>query len=160
MGQVSVTAQRVAARCLTFPRAPAPYGDPEADQRLSRDVASDDVGGALARAGHDRETPTLFLCEGVAVYLDLVVIVSLVRVLRSGAAAGSRLAISLSTATTGERRRRFQSAVGAIGEPVRTILTAEAASELLASNGWRELPAPPERLARSARAGFLALGPI
>ena len=39
MGQVSVTAQRVAARRLTFPRAPAPYGEPAADQRLSRDVA-------------------------------------------------------------------------------------------------------------------------
>lgn len=253
MGQVSVTAQRVAARRLTFPRAPAPYGDPEADQRLSRDVAgpvamvdphspmtvrlaartayfdrttvraldggitqvvvagagydgralryakpdvrwfeidhpatqadkvvrlarlaiptphltfiaadfaTDDVGAALARAGHVRGTPTLFLCEGVAVYLDLVVIVSLRRALRSAAAAGSRLAISVSAATTEERRRQFQAAVGALGEPVRTILPAEAASELLASSGWRKLPAPTERLARSARAGFLALGPI
>jgi hypothetical protein len=38
-GQVSVTAQRVAARRLTFPRVAADYGDPEADQRLGRDVA-------------------------------------------------------------------------------------------------------------------------
>ena len=253
MGQVSVTAQRVAARRLTFPRVAADYGDPEADQRLGRDVAgpvamvdpyspmtahlatrtayfdratvraldggitqvvvagagydgralryakpgvrwfeidhpatqadkvariarlamptphltfvaadfvNDDVGGALAGAGHDRETRTLFLCEGVVVYLDLVVIVSLLRALRWGAAAGSRLAISVSAATTGDRRRQFQTAVGAIGEPVRTILTAEAASELLASSGWRELPALPERLPQSARAGFLTLEPI
>jgi hypothetical protein len=39
MGQVSVTAQRVAARGLTFLRVAADYGDPEADQRLGRDVA-------------------------------------------------------------------------------------------------------------------------
>ena len=38
-GQVSVTAQRVAARRLPFPRVAADYGDPEADQRLGRDVA-------------------------------------------------------------------------------------------------------------------------
>ena len=30
-GQVSVTAQRVAAHRLTFDRIPAPYGDPAAD---------------------------------------------------------------------------------------------------------------------------------
>jgi methyltransferase (TIGR00027 family) len=255
MGQVSVTAQRVAARRLTFPRVPGPYGDPEADQRLGRDIAGPvvlvdpyspmtvhlaartayfdratvraldggiaqvvvagagydgralryakpgvrwfeidhpatqadkvarlarlaisapqltfvaadfataDVGAALAGAGHDRAMPSLFLCEGVAVYLDLdlAVIVSLLRALRSGAAPGSRLAISVSAATTDERRRKFQSAVCALGEPLRTILTAEAASELLASSGWQELPSPPERRARSVQAGFLSLEPV
>jgi len=252
MGQVSVTAQRVAARRLSFPRVPAPYGDPEADQRLGRDVAgpvvmvdpyspmtahlrartayfdrvtvraldggitqvvvagagydgralryakpgvrwfeldhpatqadkvarlgrlaipaphlafiaadfaADDVGVALMRAGHDRRTPTLFLCEGVAVYLDLAVIASLLRALRSAASAGSRLAISVSAATTDERRRLFRSAVGALGEPVRTVLTSEAASEILASSGWQELPSLPETRARSLRAGFLTLEP-
>ena len=38
-GQVSVTAQRVAAQRLTFDRVPAPYGDPAADDTLARDVA-------------------------------------------------------------------------------------------------------------------------
>jgi hypothetical protein len=94
------------------------------------------------------------------VYLDLAVIVSLLRALRSGAAPGSRLAISVSAATTDERRRKFQFAVGALGEPLRTILTAEAASELLASSGWQELPSPSERRARSVQAGFLSLEPV
>ena len=39
-GQVSVTAQRVAAQRLTFDRVPAPYGDPAADDTLARDVAA------------------------------------------------------------------------------------------------------------------------
>lgn len=38
-GQVSVTAQRVAAQRLTFGRVPAPYGDAAADDTLARDVA-------------------------------------------------------------------------------------------------------------------------
>ncbi|MGH9306009.1 MAG: class I SAM-dependent methyltransferase, partial [Acidimicrobiales bacterium] len=37
----SVTAQRVTANRLTFDRIPAPYGDPAADERLSRDVAGE-----------------------------------------------------------------------------------------------------------------------
>ena len=36
---VSITAQRVAAYRLGFARAPAPFGDPEAEERLARDVA-------------------------------------------------------------------------------------------------------------------------
>jgi methyltransferase (TIGR00027 family) len=39
-GQVSVTAQRVAAHRLTFARVTAPYGDPAADTALARDVAA------------------------------------------------------------------------------------------------------------------------
>jgi methyltransferase (TIGR00027 family) len=39
-GQVSVTAQRVAAYRLTFDRIPARYGDPAADDALARDVAA------------------------------------------------------------------------------------------------------------------------
>ena len=39
-GQVSVTAQRVAAHRLTFDRVAAPYGDAAADTALARDVAA------------------------------------------------------------------------------------------------------------------------
>jgi methyltransferase (TIGR00027 family) len=251
-GQVSVTAQRVASRRLSFSRVAAPYGDPEADQRLGRDVAGpvpivepdspmnaylaarteyfdrvtiraleggitqvvtagagydgrglryakpgvrwfeldhpatqadkvarlarlaiptpqltfvgadfavDDVGRALAWASHDPTAPTLFLCEGVVVYLGAVVIGSLLRALRAAAAAGSILALSVSTGTSDERRQRFQAAVGALGEPASTVLTAAAAAELLASSGWQELSLPAERTTASARLGFLTLGP-
>ena len=43
-GQVSVTAQRVAAHRLTFDRIPVPYGDPAADEALARDVAATAAG--------------------------------------------------------------------------------------------------------------------
>ena len=126
---------------------------------VAADFAVDDVGRALAGAGHDPTAPTLFLCEGVAVYLDVAVIGGLLRVLRAAAAAGSRLAISVSTGTSDERRRRFQAAVGALGEPANTVLTAAAAAELLSTSGWQELPTVAEGAAADARAGFLTLAP-
>ena len=39
-GSPSITAQKVALQRLTFDRVPAPYGDPDADIALARDVAS------------------------------------------------------------------------------------------------------------------------
>ena len=50
-GKASTTAQRVAARRLTFERAPAPYGDPEADERLAPGATADDLRGAAAGRG-------------------------------------------------------------------------------------------------------------
>ena len=229
-GEASETARRVAAHRLTFERVPAPYGDPAADEALSRDVAGpltghrpetrmskylaartaffdrvvvgaierrvtqivvaaagydgrafryaapgvrwfeidhpatqadkrerirrlglqaegvafvaadftvDDVAAGLAAAGHDPTSPSLALCEGVAVYLELGVLESLLRSLRSAAAPGSTLAISLSVSGTGiATRLAFQSAVAALGEPARTTLTAEGARSLLADTGW------------------------
>lgn len=38
--EASATARRVAAQRLTFERVAAPYGDPDADERLARDVAA------------------------------------------------------------------------------------------------------------------------
>src|SRR5947209_16727407 len=48
-GEPSETARRVAAQRLAFDRVPAPFGDPDADERLSLDVAGSLVGttGAL-----------------------------------------------------------------------------------------------------------------
>ncbi|MGA8725982.1 MAG: SAM-dependent methyltransferase [Acidimicrobiales bacterium] len=46
-GQPSLSAQRVAARRVAFPRAAATFGDPSADDALARDVA----GGGLASSG-------------------------------------------------------------------------------------------------------------
>jgi methyltransferase (TIGR00027 family) len=51
-GMPSLTAQRVAAYRVTFEREPAPFGDPEADERLSRDLAQSaevDPGSDMAR---------------------------------------------------------------------------------------------------------------
>lgn len=102
------------------------------------DFTVDDVGAGLAAAGHDPAAPSVVLCEGVAVYLEVAVLESLLRSLRWASGPGSTLAISLSVTTTpDDRRAAFQSAVAALGEPARTVLTADAADALLDGAGWR-----------------------
>jgi methyltransferase (TIGR00027 family) len=252
-GQVSVTAQRVAAHRLAFDRIPAPYGDPAADEALARDVAAaasvapgamrdylrartrffdTEVTGALDRgcpqvvigaagydgralryakpgvrwfevdhpatqqdkrsrldrlgidsghirfvaadfttdpvadlllsAGLDPGRPSLFLLEGVAVYLERPVLRALLQHLRRAAGGGSTLAISLSV-TTGSadqaaRRAAFQQAVAAVGEPARSVLEAAGAGVFLEAAGWRPA-SPPELPGRAVRAGFLVATP-
>jgi methyltransferase (TIGR00027 family) len=254
-GQVSVTAQRVAAHRLTFDRVAAPYGDPAADDELARDVAAGvavepgpmrdylrartrffdlAVTGALARgcaqavigaAGYDGRAlryatpgvrwfevdhpatqadkrsrlrrlgiearhvrfvaadfaadpvadllvqasltpaePTLFLLEGVAVYLEVPVLRAVLGQLRQVAGDGSELAISLSVSTTSAeraaRRAAFQAAVAAVGEPARSVLEPDAAQDLLAEAGWRIQAEPwPDPADSTRRAGFVLAAP-
>ena len=106
------------------------------------DFTSDDVAIVLAAAGHDPGRPTLFLCEGLLVYLDQVSTVRFLASVRGAAAAGSLLAASLAThadgldsdavVARGNARRRTAGA-----EPWRTILPAAGQSDLLARSGWR-----------------------
>jgi methyltransferase (TIGR00027 family) len=252
-GQVSVTAQRVAAHRLTFDRIPAADGDPAADEALARDVAAaadvapgpmrdylrartrffdteltsalgrgcpqvvigaagydgralryakpgvrwfevdhtatqrgkrsrldrlgidsghirfvaadfaaDPVTDLLLSAGLDPHLPSLFLLEGVAVYLERRVLRALLEHLRRVAGDGSTLVISLSVSTgsaaQAARRAAFQEAVAAVGEPARSVLEAAGAGTFLEAAGWR--PAgPPELPGRAVRAGFLIATP-
>lgn len=252
-GQVSVTAQRVAAHRLTFDRIPAPYGDPAADIALARDVAAaasaepgpmreylrartrffdgvvtgalsrgiaqivtgaagydgrslryarpgvlwfevdhpatqqdkrarldrlgidggplrfvaadftvDPVADMLASAGLDLGRPSLFLLEGVAVYLEEAVLRSLLAQLRRVAADGSRLAISLSVNSTSPeraaRRAAFRAAVAAVGEPARSVVEAAEADRMLESTGWCPVREPGTG-DRAAHAGFIVAEP-
>ena len=129
---------------------------------VAADFAVDDVAGGLAAAGQRPDVATLFLCEGVAVYLETDVLERLLRGLRARAAPESLLAISLSVGdASGERRERFQARVTAVGEPVRTVLTADGAGALLAATGWRDArdPTGDRREERAARAGLLLARP-
>jgi methyltransferase (TIGR00027 family) len=122
------------------------------------DFGVDDVVAAISAAGLDRSIPSLFLCEGVAVYLDRPVLESLLRGLRTVAARGSRLAISLSVDTGApgldDRRRAFRTAVAAMGEPARTVLTPDDADSLFVSTGWH---APETTNERARRAGLVVV---
>jgi len=71
---------------------------------VAADFTTDDVAAGLAAAGHDAGRPTLFLCEGVAVYLDAAVLEIVARrpARRGRAGAGC---ISLSTSNAGVARR-------------------------------------------------------
>ncbi len=107
------------------------------------DFRHGDVAGILAACGHDAGQPTLFLCEGLLVYLDRPTCVRLLTALRARAAAGSVLAASLAThrqdldsgqvvAVANARRR-----TGAT-EPWLTILPPAAHLRLLHEAGWQE----------------------
>src|ERR1700728_4123003 len=61
------------------------------------DFRYDDAASVLAASGHDAGQPTLFVCEGLLVYLDRPTCVGLLATLRSRAAPGSELAVSLAT---------------------------------------------------------------
>jgi methyltransferase (TIGR00027 family) len=109
---------------------------------VAADFGSDDVPALLSAAGHDRRRVTLFICEGLLVYLDQPTTVRFLSGVREAAADGSVLAASLSvhaegldSATVvarGNARRRSADA-----EPWRTILPASGQVALLASAGWQ-----------------------
>lgn len=105
------------------------------------DFRTDDVGAALARAGHDPRAASLFVCEGLLVYLDAATIVTLLSQLRTSAPPRSVLAASLAVHPDGidsaralvwaNRRRRSGRT-----EPWRTILTGAGHAQLLREAGW------------------------
>jgi methyltransferase (TIGR00027 family) len=119
------------------------------------DFSTDDAGAVLAGCGHDVSRPTLFVCEGLLVYLDEQTCHRLLAALAARAAAGSRLAVSIAVHADGldsaqvvagaNARRR-----AAAAEPWRTILPAGEHLDLLRRAGWtvsqvmQSRPASPE----------------
>jgi len=105
------------------------------------DFQTESVADVLAANGHDAAQPTLFLCEGLLVYLDQQACLRLLAGAASRAARGSTLAASLATCdqtaplaevvATANARRRAGAA-----EPWRTILPRDEHLALLADAGW------------------------
>lgn len=78
-GEPSLTARRVAALRLDFPRVPARKGDPEADRRLSADVAGT-LPREVAGAGTRRSAPDRPMARYLALrtaFFDRVVVSAL-----------------------------------------------------------------------------------
>jgi methyltransferase (TIGR00027 family) len=105
------------------------------------DLRHDDVAEQLARHGHLADRPTLFVCEGLLVYLDRGDILRLLAGLARRAPVGSTLAASLAIHIDGldsaqvaeaANARRFDGAT----EPWRTILSRADHLALLAEGGW------------------------
>ena len=114
---------------------------------IPADFTADPIAEPLLAAGLDPASPTLFLLEGVAVYLERPVVERVLAAFRQVAADGSELAISVSTATaTAQARTRFQQRVAELGEPARSQFTHDEARELLALAGWRLSPGPGRQL--------------
>jgi methyltransferase (TIGR00027 family) len=97
------------------------------------DFTVDDVGAALAAAGYDARAATLFLVEGLLIYLPEQVIVSLLTALRARAAPASQLAVSISRGGSPE----FQVRVAALGEHARSSFSEDEAQMLLQQCGWQ-----------------------
>src|SRR5207253_4848345 len=96
------------------------------------DFTVDDIGAALVGAGYDPTQPTLFLVEGLLVYLDADVIRTLLTALRADANDRSRLAVSMSR----PQSETFQARVAAAGESAQTYFDDASAAAMLDACGW------------------------
>ncbi len=105
------------------------------------DFGAESITDALAANDHDPGVPTLFLCEGLLVYLDEQACQRLLAGIAARAAAGSTLAASLATHTSGLSSAEVAAAANArrrngASEPWLTILPAAEHLDLLAAAGW------------------------
>jgi methyltransferase (TIGR00027 family) len=107
------------------------------------DLTDGDIDVALASAGHDAASRSLFIGEGLLLYLDRAVIEHLFAGLRRRAAGAATLALSLSVrdATASDptralRRSEWYDRLREIGEPPRTTLARDEWEALLGATGW------------------------
>jgi methyltransferase (TIGR00027 family) len=105
------------------------------------DFQAASVAEALAARGHMSQAPTLFLCEGLLVYLDEHACHRLLADLAARAAAGSTLAASLATHSSSAPSAQVASEANArrragASEPWRTILPADEHLAMLGAAGW------------------------
>lgn len=108
----------------------------------SVDFRHDDVGAVLERAGHKATEPSLFVAEGLLVYLEQLVCERLIAVLAERAAPGSVLAVSLATHADGHNSAEVVTSANsrrrtAAAEPWLTILPVAEQVALLTKAGWR-----------------------
>ncbi len=106
------------------------------------DFAVDDIAAVLRACGHDAGSTSLFIGEGLLVYLTPPTIVDLLRGIRTRATSDSTLAASLALHADGGDSDRIAAAANARRragrtEPWRTILPAAEHYALLAAGGWR-----------------------
>ena len=121
---------------------------------VAADMVADDVAAAMIAAGFEPDTPSLLLCEGVAVYLEPTVLAGVLAQLRSIGTAGTRLALSSRIpAADRARREAFTARVADLGEPV--ALGEADIGQLLTESRWRTV----ELSERAQRAGLLVAVP-
>ncbi|HYK68667.1 MAG TPA: class I SAM-dependent methyltransferase [Streptosporangiaceae bacterium] len=122
-------------------RLKALSADAPAVTLAAADFRCDDAGAVLAQAGHDASEPSLFICEGLLIYLDGQTCHRLLAALADHAAAGSVLAASLSTHADGADSRVVAADANSrrrngAAEPWQTILPAADHLARLEQAGW------------------------
>ncbi len=127
---------------------------------VSCDLEAGGVATALSEGGFGADAPSLFLCEGVVVYLRPDASETLLSELRTLATPGTRMALSLSVEETSRavsrRRSRLHTAIAALGEPAMGSVTLTDATDALDRSRWR----PVETSERARRAGLVVLAPV
>jgi methyltransferase (TIGR00027 family) len=101
----------------------------------SVDFRVDQVGDVLESAGHDLGRASLFICEGLLVYLDEATIISLLAGLRARARAGLAIHAAAFDSATVVRIANSRRHDGST-EPWRTILPAATHLDLIRRAGW------------------------
>jgi methyltransferase (TIGR00027 family) len=127
---------------------------------VPHDLTHGTLPSVLAAAGHDSERATLFICEGLLLYLAPPVVRQLLHDLRACAGPGSQLALS-----AGERPAGAPAAKGRVdlqrvllaivGEPRQADFKPGEFNEALQSAGWRTVRELVR--ARAGRKGMLIL---
>jgi methyltransferase (TIGR00027 family) len=127
-----------ARRLRTLPGADPGSGGPTL---APADFRDDDAAVVLEASGHDAGQPTLFICEGLLVYLDQPTCVRLLGALRARAATSSELAVSLAIHREGLDSAHVAAAANSRRRDPReswlTILPAAAHLELIGRAGWQ-----------------------
>lgn len=116
---------------------------------VSLDFGQDSLTEQLAIAGHDAETATHFMCEGVTSYVPRRELATLVDRIASRAGPGSSFAIDFATSGTDKplisrfMLQAVRAGTAVLGERIVTVLDPAAVEELLRSAGWSEVQLQP-----------------
>jgi methyltransferase (TIGR00027 family) len=134
------------------------------------DFRADDAAVVLERCGHDGSQPSLFICEGLLVYLPPEECRRLLTGLSLRAPVGSVLAVSLATHSGGVDSAEVLAAANArrrtgAAEPWQTILPAAEHMALLEAAGWRvcsiaDSPVPAETVSHGRRSLLVTATPL
>lgn len=144
-------------------RVAALGGAPGAITHVAHDLTRGDLLGALAAAGHARDRASLFICEGLLLYLTPPIIEALLRDLRASAGPGSQLALSArellgeARAPTRARQDAQRLLLAAIGEPRRSLFGPGQLDGLLEQAGWRTVRKRARARVRGGQRGMLVL---
>jgi methyltransferase (TIGR00027 family) len=103
---------------------------------LAIDLIDADVAEVLDAGGYRDDEPTLFVCEGLVLYLPLEVTQRMFTTMSERSPRGSQLVASMPLADPTQRREGFERRVSAIGEDVLSRFTRDEVVELFTSTGW------------------------
>ena len=98
------------------------------------DFTRDSLDDALAKAGHDRARPTMWIWEGVVMYLAPADIEKTLAVVARRSAPGSRLTVTYHAPTP--MRWVVGFVVRRLGEPLRSVFRPAAMGALLVKHGF------------------------